>query len=413
LTQVKAHLETGGDLKVVQEGKVAKLKMSVVADMAYDEMRFAAEPEHQSGLRFYRQAEATIKVDQGGAKPTLPDERRLIGVTWGPSGTLLYSPTGSLTREQLDLIDLPGNSLLIDALLPEAPVAKGESWQHPDKLLASLLGVDAISKNDVASVLKEVEPGRTATIEINGQVEAAVEGVGTKIELKGRYTYDFSAGRIASVTLLIKEDRAIGHVATGLDVTARLQLSIATLAVSRSLTADVLEKVTLDADPASHPLSYRSSTADYRLQLDRRWHAVNDDPKLLTLRFVDRGDLIAQCNVAPLQRAAAGEHVTLSHFQGDIQKALGDKFGQFVKASEGTDDRGRVRYRVVVTGLVAELPIQWNYHLIADEQGRQAAFAFTLEEGLVERFADADKALVDALEFVEPSTAQQPTPARK
>lgn len=66
LTQVKAHLETGGDLKVVKEGKVAKLKMSVVADMAYDEMLFATEQEYQSGVRHYRQAEATIKIEQGG-----------------------------------------------------------------------------------------------------------------------------------------------------------------------------------------------------------------------------------------------------------------------------------------------------------------------------------------------------------
>lgn len=351
-------------------------------------------------------------MNKGGAKPALPNERRLIGVTCGPTGTLLYSPAGTLTREHLDLIDLPANSLLIDGLLPTAPVAKGDTWQHSEKLLASLLGVDAVSKNEVASVLKEVDVARTATIEINGPVEAAIEGVATKIEVKGRYIYDFAAGRITSVTLLIKEDRSIGHVATGLDVVARLQLTILPITESQSLTADVLEKVTLDADPANHPLSYRSAAGEYQLLLDRRWHAVNDEPKLLTLRFVDRGDLIAQCNVAPLDRAAVGEHVTLVRFQGDIQKALGDKFGQFVKASEGTDDRGRVRYRVIVSGKVADLPIQWNYHLIADDQGRQVAFAFTLEEGLVERFADTDKSLVDALEFLEQSTAQQPTPAK-
>ncbi len=64
--------------------------MTVMAHLAYDELLFAAEAkgEHLSSLRYYNRAEATIKIEQGGAKPSLrddasPDWRRLghAGVT--------------------------------------------------------------------------------------------------------------------------------------------------------------------------------------------------------------------------------------------------------------------------------------------------------------------------------------------
>ncbi len=149
----------------------------------------------------------------------------------------------------------------------------------------------------------------------------------------------------------------------------------------------------------------------YRMYLDRRWHSVLDEPKLLTLRFVDRGDLLAQCNIAPLEKASPGERVSLQKFQADIREALKNNFGQFLRASEGTDSRGRTIYTVIANGRVSDLPIQWNYYLVADREGHQVAFAFTLEEGLVERFGDTDRQLVGSLEFFDPPTPTTATSA--
>lgn len=406
LTRVTALLEVGGDLKVVNDGVVKPLKMSVVGNMAYDELIFTAEKEAVSSLRYYDRAEAVIKIERGGATPKLPEDRRLIGADWGSGGMTLFSPEGPLTREQLDLIELPASSLVVDALLPEEPVAVGGKWKHSEPLLAILLDLDAVSSGEVESELKEAKSGQTALIEMAGTVSGAVSGVSTKIEIKGRYQFDFKQRRITHLTLLIKEDRSIGHVATGLDAVSKLTLTMAPLTESRHLTPEIQESVTLDPNPQSNPLVYDSTAGEFRLVHDRRWHAINDD-KLLTLRLVDRGDLIAQCNVSALAKVGPGERVTLAKFQSDIQQALGNKFERFVKASQGTDERGYVRYSVQAVGTVAELPIQWNYYLVSDDQGRQVVFAFTLEEALVERFADADAVLVGMLDFLEPATASQ------
>jgi hypothetical protein len=401
LSRVTAQLEVGGNLKVVGEGKVKSLPMSVVAQLAYDELVFTAEAEHVSSLRYYQRAGATIKIEQGGARPHLRDEHRLIGADWGTAGVTLFSPHGPLKREELDLLALPANSLLIDALLPPEPVAVGGTWKHSEALLALLLDLDAVSKGDVQSTLKSAAAGATAIVELSGSLEGAVHGVSTRIELKGRYTYDFTQRRITHLVLLVNEDRSIGHVATGVDVTSKITLSVAPLAQSQHLSMDRVAQIEFMADPARNPLLYEANSGGFRVFLDRRWHAVNDDPKLLTLRFVDRGDLLAQCNIAPLAKAAPGDHVSLERFQADIREALGNNFGQFVRASTGTDAHGRVRYTVIANGKVSELPIEWHYYLVADSQGRQVAFAFTLEEGLVERFADADRLLVGTVELFD------------
>jgi hypothetical protein len=414
LSRVTAQLEVGGNLKVVADGKVKPLPMSVVAQLAYDELIFTAEADHVSSLRYYDRAEATIKIEQGGAKPTLRDERRLIGADWGTAGVTLFSPQGPLKRDELDLLALPANSLVIDALLPSEPVEVGKAWKHAEPLLAALLDLDAVSSSDVQSTLKSATPQRSATIEMSGKLEGAVHGVSTKIELKGRYTYDFTRRRITHFVLLANEDRSIGHVATGVDVTSKVTLSVAPLADSQHLDLDDLSKAEFVADPARNPLVYESESG-FRLFLDRRWHAVNDDAKLLTLRFVDRGDLLAQCNISALEKASPGEHVSLTRFQADIREALGKNFGQFLRASTGTDSQGRTIYSVVANGKVSELPIEWHYYLIADSQGRQVAFAFTLEEGLLERFADTDRLLVGTVELFDPTveTTARPTPVTR
>ena len=96
-----------------------------------------------------------------------------------------------------------------------------------------------------------------------------------------------------------------------------------------------------------------------------------------------------------------------------MQKSLGDHFQQFIAAGESKNSLGQATCRVIASGEVESLPIQWNYYLVADDQGQQAVLAFTLESELVERFGESDKAILSTLRLVAPpvDTAAQPTPA--
>ena len=120
VSKVQVQLEVGGELKVVAEGKVKPLKMSVNGKLIYEEklLDAAGGPSHLKSARHYSLAEAAIKIEDGGETPKLRADRRLIVADAAPTQTVLFSPQGPRTREELDLVDVPANSFWLEKLVP-------------------------------------------------------------------------------------------------------------------------------------------------------------------------------------------------------------------------------------------------------------------------------------------------------
>jgi hypothetical protein len=164
LTRVTVELDAGGNDVVrasesresaTKTGDEQKLPMSVSARLQYDERRLDggdATSSRPLAIRYYTLAEGTLKVDTSGHAPKLADNRRLIVVAPGSVRPNLCSPNGPLTRQELDLIDVAGNSCLIDDLLPAKPVVNGATWNHDAKLMGALLAVDSVAACEVQSV---------------------------------------------------------------------------------------------------------------------------------------------------------------------------------------------------------------------------------------------------------------------
>jgi hypothetical protein len=411
--QVQVSVQVGGDLKLVTEGKSKTLPMSVVATLKYDEQLLAVDDAQRPArsVRFYDESTAVIKVDKGGQKPTLDKGRRLV-VAEQPSksaAAALYCPASALTREELDLIDVPGNTLLVNSLLPVDPVAVGEAWKLADQTLAELLGLEAVSFTDVKSVLEGVDSG-IAQIAAGGAISGAVGGVSTEIQFKAKYKFDLGVQRVTYLAMLIKEKRAVGHVGPGLDTVAKVIVRVTPTERSASLTDEVVKSLPPAMTPKLSRLSYSSIGGQFRFLYDRRWVLTSDDPKLAVFRLVDRGELVAQCNVSAVP-ATQARPVALTEFQRDIQNSLGTNFGQFVSASQSTSEAGYTILRVVAHGVVSQLPIEWIYYLIADDKGGRVSLAFTLEESLQERFDKADRSFASVLRIAPAAkTAVKPAP---
>ncbi len=164
-----------------------------------------------------------------------------------------------------------------------------------------------------------------------------------------------------------------------------------------------LAKLAWKPSPELAGLTYESPNGDWQCQHDRRWNIYRQAPKspVAVLRLVDRGMLAGQCNLASLADHDPGKLVSLAEFQEDVRRALDKSFGEFVEASESSNAAQYRIYRVVVHGTASDLAMRWIYYLVAEPQGRQVALTFTVEQKLVERFADADKAMVQSLRFAE------------
>lgn len=407
IDRVSALLEVGGEVIAKIDGKDDREKISVVCNLAYDEKTLDASVGSAAGwrsIRYYDKAVAELKIGREGLKPTLRPERCLIGVKINAAAATLFSPRGPLTRKELELIDVLGNSLLLDRFLPQEAVVVGQSWRHSEKLMASLLGLDAVAQADMQSRLTKVA-GNAARMELAGRVEGALYGVSTDIEMKAKYRFDLRSRRIDWFALLVKERRNASPVTDGVDVVARLQMQISPKAESKQLTDAELKGLSLEPNAELQQLTYESADGGWQLSHDRGWHVCRDRKDLCVLRMLDRGELLSQCNVSSLPKLASGKEVTLTQFQDDLKRALGEDFGEFVEAGQRAGEANYREYRVVVRGKVSELPIQWDYYLITDQHGHQVVFGFTVEEELVEQFGEAGRKLARSLRFIDPKVA--------
>jgi hypothetical protein len=146
---------------------------------------------------------------------------------------------------------------------------------------------------------------------------------------------------------------------------------------------------------------------------DRRWHIISDQRPVMVLRLVDQGDLLAQCNISRLEDLSQGDRIPLTEFQKDVSEAVKASSGQIVDAqTESTDEGGEI-LRVAAAGVVSDVSLNWIYYHITDAQGRRAAMVVSVESELFERYAEAERVIVDSLKFSDreegvPSEARRP-----
>lgn len=410
VSHVQMSLEAGGKLKVSEGEEAEDLEMQVESAFVYDEVLLAVDAAAAQSLRYYARAEAKLQINNKLVEPKLRDEVRLIATDASESVATSFSPAGPLNRDELDLVTVPCNTVLLDRLLPAEPVTVRQTWTHDNNLIAALLGLDTVGASNATSVLTEITE-EAAKCQLSGTVNGALAGVATEMQLKAKYTYDRKQGRITWFALAMQEVRGPGYVNSGIDAVAKLQIKITPIKTSDHLTAERLAGVDATATPENTRLLLAPEHDAYRLVCERRWHSVSEAPGHVALRLIDRGELVAQCNVRAPAKVAPEAIPSLSQFQDEIRKALGDRFTQFVNAAETAEPNALKVYRVVAQGAVSELPIEWRYYLLVAPDGGQVSLAITVEQALAERLGDADQQLLAGVQIIAVPTETAAVPA--
>jgi hypothetical protein len=420
LSQVKISLDVQGHLKAARRSASKEpdqqVALRVAARLMYDEMLAprSASPSESADqrpvARYYHQAQAQMAIAAGRESPSLRSDRRVVVAEPDAGELMLFSPDGPLTRQELDLIDVPASSQFVYALLPEQPVAVGQAWQHDGALFKGLARVESISSATIQSKLGKVQ-GNVARITLGGTLQGRGAGAETEVRISGEYHYDLRKRRIGWLQLLIEEQRSPGHTMPGLQVKADVRMLVTAGGDSSQLRAREWSDLLAMPAQARRMLELTPAPGGFQVTLDRRWHVMSDSSDGVVLRYVDNGDLLAQCNISNLSRLPAGKQVGLEAFQRDVQRAIGQRFGQFEHASQSEDEAGRRLLRVSAVGQVEDVPIRWIYYHISDQQGRCAAHVFTMEGELAERLAGADHTLISGFQFAarQPEAQDQST----
>src|SRR5260370_62845 len=97
-------------------------------------------------------------------------------------------------------------------------------------------------------------------------------------------------------------------------------------------------------------LEYHDPKGRYDFAYAREWQIVGQTSEHLILRFIERGDFIAQVTVTPWTAAEKGKHLSAEEFKDAMTRTPGWEPENELQAGEGpTDDRRRI-YRPSAQG---------------------------------------------------------------
>jgi hypothetical protein len=345
-------------------------------------------------------------------KLSLPEEKRVILASAGVDSAVLYCPVGPLTREELDLIDLPAGTHVLDRLIPPAGQRAGDCWKLDPRVVRLLLGLDAVSESDVEAVFVGLERGY-AKLRLAGVLAGTTDGAATKVEVKAGYLIDTRLRRVTRLNLAFSEKREEGRIGPAVDVVGKLTLEISPAGPAQ-LPPDELRSLTSEATPAQTLLEVRDEPTGLRLLHNRAWFVTSHERERLILRRIDEGGFLAQCNVIIRPEHQQGRQPTMADFEREVRYSLGERFEALVTAGEWTNAAGLRCYRLLIHGRVDDLPMEWRYYLASPPSGRSVALVFSVEPHLADRLGEDDTAIVESVQLPpaptqpsEPETAAQ------
>jgi hypothetical protein len=283
--------------------------------------------------------------------------------------------------------------------LPERPVAVCEHWRVRNSAARALSEYDVVTSNTLDASLESADAG-SARIRLKGQIQGSARGGPGKMVFDGFLTFDRRAARIDHLELNRVESRHAGPVEAGLDIKSTLTVTRQSAESPPALSDAALAGVSLEVSPARELLRLEMPGGTATVLHDRHWHMFWEDPKLIVLKRLKGGQVIAQCNLMPGPHAGQGRHQDPTQFRDDIRRGLKKRFVQFLGAGEvDGNPAGGYRYKVGVQGREGKLGIIWYYYLVASPEGEQLLATFTLAEDHAKVFGDQDLEIIGSLQW--------------
>jgi hypothetical protein len=395
------ELELAGKMVITQDGLKDTIRLDAKARHIFSERTLAtADALPSRSARHYDEAVASVVVDIAKVNHTLPDNRRFVVAIRNSEGELCFSPSGPLTRDELDLVTEHFNPQCLAGLLPGKAVKVGDTWNVAPAVAQAACSFDGLVKHDLVGTLTASADGK-ATFTITGKAEGIEHGAKVALTITATGTFDLAAKRITALTWKQKDDREQGPVAPASEVNAIVTLKREALAESsKELNDAALATVPKDEVPVAMTLlHYADPKSHYALTYPRDWHITGQTDQHLILRLLDKGEFIAQATVLTWKKADAGKHTSTDDFKKAVNATPGWSASRVLEDTETTSPDGRWLYRIVAEGKLDELPVVQSFSLVAGPQGDQAALTVAMKPEKAKAVGTRDRELLNALTF--------------
>jgi hypothetical protein len=396
-----------------QDSEVKNLTLDVDARIDFHE-RYVGTTTNVQAVRFYDRAQAEIKIDDGTKTSSLSDSNSMVVARLQSDPVQSHqmaSLKDVLIQSELELITNPADPLTLAGLLNKEDVKIGQEWTPDRDDLAKFLNVDRIYQSDIKLKLRESD-GKTAKIFMMGKLRADVDDVSTEMDVTSVMMVNLDSHFVSAVRLSVKEVREPGQVAPGFNGKTKVDLQISTGKQVSELTSASISKLT-KSRKIQQLLQWSPKSKKFNLIYDPSWKLIASEGEAAILRYLDDGDLLAQCNIVELASRPASNPLTLEDFKKEVAKIVEiDPSARLVNASQSQTAAGLKALVVTVYGEEGGVPLHWVYYNVASPQGRQVTFVFTLEKEIVNRVLPATRNLVNGFTFLQLPKSKSKTASR-
>lgn len=384
----------GHVLTPVAEGAAKEWDLKSVAEYSFKERRLISGGREAKALRAVRRyAKAMSSTTVGDHKTSAKLAPASVVVAEGRTeGVLFYSPGKPLTRETLDLLSSPGDTLSAIAMLPSAAVEVGEKWNPDQWVMQMLTDTEAAVKSKLTCELISVAR-KQARVKITGHLEGASVGSACLVDVEGHLIFDLASNYVRHFELVRTEERSAGTVSPGLKVEA-------TVKWNRGRSDAVLpddRQIAVEPTAQDLELVYRSPWG-LEFRHDREWHVFNETDRASVLRLVRAGSLVAQCNIARIAHVKPGSHTPERQFSEDIRQTLGDRLTDLSRG-QVLSKKPTFLYRTVASGKSDETEMEWIYYLCAAPNGQQASLVFSVAASDSKKITVTHESMTESIQF--------------
>jgi hypothetical protein len=398
---VRLNMELGGEILVTKDGKAASIRLSTSA--SHDFVSKVLEVADGAAAKIaivYEKAHSEIRVGGDKSDRTLRPNRKLVVAQRDSDQPLVYSPSGPLTREELELVGEHFDTLTLTGLLPGKAVSKGDSWKVKNSVVQALCNFEGLTEQDLTCKLVDANE-KTATVTVTGQAAGIDLGAQVKLTVDATYTFDLAAKRLVSLMWKQKDERAEGPANPASNVNVATTVERKPIEQPKVLSDASLASVPDDFDPPKHltHVEYRDSRNRFEIIFGREWQTVGQTEDHLILRLMERGDFVAQVTITPWTSAEKGKHLSPEEFKDAMASTPGWEPAEELQAGEIPAGEGKWAYRISAQGKMYDVTVVQNFYLVAGPNGEQTVLAFTMTPKQVERLGTRDLSLVGSLEY--------------
>jgi hypothetical protein len=392
-------MKLNGEMRIRKPDGAASLPLKASGGHAYSErvLALGAAGLPEKSARVYENAKASITVDKDASERTLRDDRHLVVAQRVKDQLVVYCPTGTFLREELDLTAGHFDTLAVTGLLPGKAVAVGDTWDVPNAVAQAVCNFEGLTEQKLTGKLESVKD-QLATFSVTGTANGIDSGALAKLKIEATGTFDLAAKRLVTLEWKQKDERDQGPVspASAVEMTTKLTRKVVDQPAELS---DVALVSVPDKEPpaALTSLEFRDVKGRFEMLHAREWQMVSQGSDHIVFRLMDRGDFVAQVTIAPWTPAEKGKHLTPAEFTQAMHETPGWEPEKELQAGE-VPSEGRWVYRLSELGKLDGVSVLQNFYLIAASGGEQVVVTFTLTPKQVDKLGPRDLTFVASME---------------